>query len=88
VPSGGRGDLAWHAGRRGVPRGAGVPLGIGRRDFDLSCDHRAAAAEGASRGENRPFRPLRAHERTADADLDVSQGECEEGTTARHRVWL
>ena len=35
-------------------------------------DHRVAAAEGASRGENRPFGQLRAHRRRADADLDVS----------------
>ena len=40
--------------------------------ISTSGEHRAAAAEGASRGENRPFGQLRAHGRRADADLDVS----------------
>ena len=53
-------------------KGVRVPLGIGSRFRPpVSIAHRGAAAEGASRGENRPFGPLRAHERPADADLDV-----------------
>ena len=45
--------------------------------ISTSGEHRVAAAEGASRGENRPFRPLRAHRRRADADLDVSHRDHE-----------
>ena len=59
------------------PTSHGVREGRGRvarhRIADsTSGEHRGAAAEGASRGENRPFGQLRAHRRRADADLDVS----------------
>ena len=58
------------------PTSHGVREGRGRSArhriaISTSSDHRAAAAEGAAPGENRPFGPLRAHERPADADLDV-----------------
>ena len=68
-----------HCGCRAVvgPTSHGVREGRGRaarhRIAILTAgDHRVAAAEGASRGENRPFGQLRAHRRRADADLDVS----------------
>ena len=53
MPSGGQGDLhGMREGREGAARH--------RIAISTSGEHRTAAAEGASRGENRPFGPLRA----------------------------
>ena len=40
--------------------------------ISTSCGHRVAAAEGASRGQKRPFGLSPANEWATDADLDVS----------------